>query len=181
MDLSDVVIDTERLRLVPISMDYAEVIFAEFTDEVTEFMYPRPAKEIEETREFISGSVANLHEGSHLTMAILDRVTGQFLGCAGLHGLSAVRPEFGVWLKKSAHGNHFGFEAVSALAQWARQNLKCATLCYPVDERNTPSRRIPERLGGSVVGQSIVTSMSGRELRLLDYEIPVIGAQGSGS
>ena len=173
MDLSEVRIETERLRLTPISMDYAEAIFTEFTDEVTEFMYPRPAREVKETREFISTSIAKLHEGSHLTMAILDRVTGQFLGIVGLHELESARPELGVWLKKSAHGNHFGFEAVSALLEWAGRNLEYKALFYPVDERNISSRRIPERLGGSVVSQSVVRSMSGRELQLLNYEIPV--------
>ncbi len=43
-------------------------------------------------------------------MVILDRETGRFLGCAGLHELEAARPELGVWLKKSAHGNGFGRE-----------------------------------------------------------------------
>jgi len=49
VDLTGVEIETERLRLVPISMDYAEDIFAEFTDEVTKLMYPRAPVEIEET------------------------------------------------------------------------------------------------------------------------------------
>lgn len=158
-------------------MDYAEVIFTEFTDEITEFMYPRSPREIGETKEFIERSMANLREGSHLQMVILDKAMGQFLGCAGLHELGSARPELGVWLKESAHGNRFGFEAVSALADWARHSLECASLYYPVDERNIPSRRIPERLGGSIVDRCTETSMSGRALQIVGYEIPLNPAQ----
>ena len=136
-------------------MDYAEDIFAEFTDEVTKLMYPRAPVEIEETKTFIATSIANLREGSHLQMVILDKATGQFLGCAGLHELESARPELGVWLKMPAHGSDLGFEAVSALVEWARRNLQCRSLRYPVDERNISSRRIPERLEGrSLIGMS---------------------------
>lgn len=173
MDLAGVRIATQRLRLEPISMDYAEVVFTEFTHEITRFMYPRAAEKIEETQEFISRSIANLRDGSHLTTVILDGATGEFLGCAGLHELGSPRPELGVWLKKSAHGSRFGFEAMSALAEWARKNLECRSLYYPEDERNIPFRCIPERLGGTIVGRREETSMSGRLLRLVEYEIPL--------
>ncbi|MCL6435129.1 MAG: hypothetical protein K6T90_13120 [Leptolyngbyaceae cyanobacterium HOT.MB2.61] len=34
-------------------MDYAEVIFQEFTAEITQFMHPKPAESINETMQFI--------------------------------------------------------------------------------------------------------------------------------
>jgi ribosomal-protein-alanine N-acetyltransferase len=165
-DLSEVRIETQRLSLVPLSMDYADAIFVEFSDEVTALMYPRPPEKIAETREFISAMVDLVENGEHLPCAILDKATGQFLGCAGLHDLTSDRPEIGVWLKISAHGNHLGYEAVSGLVEWARQNLTCKSLRYPVDER----------LGGTITGQSVETSLSGRELRLVEYEIPLAKA-----
>lgn len=173
MDLRGVEIRTERLLLTPLSHDYAESIFHEFSPEVTAFMFPAPAKDISETRAFIDRALENLRNGSHLTMAVLDGETGEFLGCTGLHELGAASPELGVWLKTSAHGNHYGYEAVRALVVWAAEYLSCSTLKYPVDERNIPSRRIPERLGGSIVGRVTETSMSGRELQLLEYAIPL--------
>jgi hypothetical protein len=49
MNLMDIMIDTERLLLKPITLIYAEDIFKEFTWEITKYMYPKPAEKIEET------------------------------------------------------------------------------------------------------------------------------------
>ena len=44
-DLSDVVIESERLTIKPISLDYADDIFREYNLEIAEFMMPQPSDE----------------------------------------------------------------------------------------------------------------------------------------
>ena len=53
MDLMNIEIETARLLLKPISHDYVEDIFKEFTEEITKYMPPKPAETIEETRDFV--------------------------------------------------------------------------------------------------------------------------------
>ena len=125
ISLHEVKIETERLLLMPTTQDYAEGFFNEFTAEVTEFMFPKPAENLDETRRFIDESRRGLEAGTNLHMVIVDKTTAEFLGCVGLHDIGSGCPEFGVWLKIAAHGNGFGFEAVSALKKWADENLKC--------------------------------------------------------
>ncbi len=170
--LPEVRIETERLLLIPTTQDHAEVFFNEFTSDVTEFMYPKPAENLDETKRFIEESCRGLEAGINLHMVVLDKATAEFLGCVGLHGIGSGCPEFGVWLKIGAHGNGFGFEAVSALKHWADDNLECQAYLYPVDSRNMPSKRIPERLGGTIIDQYSEQSMSGRTLHLVTYKIP---------
>ena len=150
MDLRSTSIDSERLRLVPTSPIYAEDMFAEFTAEVTTFMGPKPAEVVEETFAFLAGAVDDLVHGRCLQVAILLKASSEFLGHAGLYDLTSRTPELGIWIKRSAHGNGYGREAVEALVRWAIGSVEFDYLLYPVDRRNLPSRRIPESLGGVV-------------------------------
>jgi [ribosomal protein S5]-alanine N-acetyltransferase len=172
MDLSKVAIKTPRLLLAPIALDYAEAIFAEFTAEITLYMYPKAPEKLAETKAFVTESIAGLRQGTNLQMVILQGDPREFLGCAGLHDLDSPTPELGVWLKKSAQGRGFGFEAVASLKKWADGNLNYRVLVYPVDEANIASRKIPEKLGGTVTRQYVEKSMSGKALHLVIYEIP---------
>jgi RimJ/RimL family protein N-acetyltransferase len=82
-------------------------------------------------------------------------------------------PEAGIWIKLSAHGHGFGFEAVEGLITWASQTLGVHEIRYPVMIENLPSRRIPERLGGTIVRQFGKANAAGVMRDLVEYRIPV--------
>lgn len=170
-DLAAFDLDTGRIRLRSISMDDAEDIFREFTPAITKYMGPTPADCVEQTRAWIELALRLLHEGSELQLVVLAG-TGEFLGCCGLHGRGKIeRPELGIWIKGSAHGNGYGREAITALKQWADKNIQFEYLTYPVDRRNVPSRRIPESLGGFVFDESRFQKTDGSWLDLVVYKI----------
>jgi hypothetical protein len=52
-DLLSIVIEGQRIQLVAIADRFERDIFREFTDEITRYMYPDSARDIEETRNFI--------------------------------------------------------------------------------------------------------------------------------
>jgi ribosomal-protein-alanine N-acetyltransferase len=167
----DVVIETRRLRLLPTHERYAPAIFESFTPEITTYMFPAPAKNIDETLQFIRVARASTQSGQDLQVAILHGDTGEFLGHGGLHHVDTPTPELGIWIKKAAHGNGYGLEAVAGLADWAACNLHFKYLIYPVDRRNLASRRIPEVLGGAIAAEYTQTNASGNLLNLLEYRI----------
>jgi ribosomal-protein-alanine N-acetyltransferase len=171
MDLRAVVIETERLRLVPMALEYAEQIFSEFTAEITRYMYPETPIRIEETREWIMKALGQINRGTDLPVAVLKKADGEFLGGAGLHRLDTDMPELGIWIKKSAHGNGYGKEAVFGLKAWADGNVGYRYLVYPVERGNPASRRIPEALGGTVSREYFSLNQGGREQDLLEYRI----------
>ena len=170
-DLSNTIITTERLRLIPISEKYAQDIFQEFTEEVTTYMFPRSPKRIEDTLEFIRPAMMKMARGEELQVVILLKETGEYLGGGGIHGLITDTPELGIWIKQSAHGHKYGREAVTALKKWVDKNIPYKYIKYPVDKRNIPSRKIAESLGGIVEAEYKKENMAGNILDDVEYRI----------
>lgn len=156
---------------MPISLDYAPVIFGEFTDEITRYMYPITPKEITETEAFIKESMQKFEDGKDIVVAVLKKDSKEYVGNSGLHNIDTPTPELGIWIKKGAHGNGYGKEAVAGLKMWADSNLTYEYLKYPVVEENMPSRKIAESLGGEVFLISSQTFKNGKVFSLVDYRI----------
>lgn len=171
IDLKSVVIESERLKLVPTSEDYAQDIFREFTDEITRYMMPKTPQKIEETLEFIRSSRKAMGEGEELEVVILNKFTGEFIGHGGIRKLKTDAPVLGIWIKKGAHGHKYGREAVKALKEWVDKNLNYEYLEYPVDKKNIPSRKIAESLGGTVAREIKKKNMAGNILDEVEYRI----------
>ncbi len=170
--LLKVKIVTPRLLLQPISKIYEEDIFREFNEEITRYMYPSPPKDISETRSFIEDSIARMKQGTDLQLVILDKDSKEFLGCTGIHKINRSCPEFGIWLKKSAHGNKYGLETITTLKEWAEKNLDDKQLIYPVDKANIASKRIPQQLGGTIFREFEQKNLSGETLHIVEFKIP---------
>lgn len=164
------IICTSRLKLKPISLVYKDIIFAEFTPEITTYMYPRPAKHISETIEFIDRSITELKSGQTLQTVILKKPS-EFLGCAGLHNIETKTPELGIWIKKSAHGHKYGQEAMQGLKDWADKNLDYKYILYPAEKDNIPSRKVAELLGGKVGRRYQQKNLSGCRQNMFEYRI----------
>ena len=167
----DTVIESDRLRLVPTSEAHAEDILREFTAEITAYMFPKSPDSLDEVLTFIRGARERMRDARDLTVAVLDKHTGEYLGNGGVHELDGDTPELGIWLKKGAHGHHYGREAVTALVRWAERNVTYRYLIYPVDRRNVSSRKIPESLGGLIEAEYEQTGGGGQKLSLLEYRI----------
>lgn len=166
-----ITIFSECLTLKPISSAYESDIFREFTEEVSKYTFPQPTGDIADTRAFIAGAREEMDRGTDLTVVVIDRATGTFLGCAGLHRIDTSEPEIGIWLAKSAQGKGIGKEVVSALRSWADSNLSYDHLYYPVVKDNVPSRRLAESLGGMLSGERTVKNARGEELDEVEYRI----------
>jgi RimJ/RimL family protein N-acetyltransferase len=169
---SEVAITAERVRLLPISEEYAGEVFKNFTPEVTTYMVPQPAISLEDTLIFISNARQGMEWGENLQFVIVLKESDEFLGCCGLHGHGCpTTPELGIWLKQAAHGSHYGREAITAVKQWADKYLRYSYLTYPVDRDNIPSRKIPESLGGEIYEESLCPTRDGRFLDIVIYRI----------
>jgi ribosomal-protein-alanine N-acetyltransferase len=172
IDLTAFELDTERVSLRLISLEHAQDIFREFTSRIARYMSPKPHERIEGTHDFIGSALTALNLGQGLPLVILERNTGEFLGCCGLNGKDDPQhPELSIWVRRSAHGNGYGKEAIVALKRWADINLSCEYLTYPVDRRNKASRRIPEALGGSICTEYRSPAQDGRMLDFVVYKI----------
>lgn len=95
----------------------------------------------------------------------------EFLGICEVGAIDTDTPELGIWIKKSAQGNGFGREAIHVLKVWIDKNLEYEYLAYPVEQRNIPSRKIAESLGGKVFREFQQTHLSGNLLDQVEYRI----------
>lgn len=170
-ECTDTSVETQRLVLKPLNYCYTEAIFENFTEDITEYMYPSPPKEIEETKSFVSISLKKMKEGKDMVFAILIKESLEFLGVCGIHNIKSGCPEIGIWTKKGAHGNGYGFEAASAAIQYIRENIPYNYILYPVDERNYASRRIPMLHGGQPKKSYEVLNKAGKMLKIIEYWI----------
>ncbi|HOW60257.1 MAG TPA: GNAT family N-acetyltransferase [Candidatus Moranbacteria bacterium] len=170
-NLLNVEVETERLKLKPVSLEYKDMIFSAFTDEVTKFMFPSTPKQIEDTEKFIKDSIDEMEKGINFLISIFNKETNEFLGGGGIHDLNTKTPGLGIWIKKSAHGNKYGREAITGLKEWADKNLDYEYLLYPVVKENIASRKIPESLGGKVVREFIKKKQNGEDMELVEYRI----------
>ena len=165
------ILTSERLRLIPLTREYAKDIFENFNEKVTKYMYPCPAEKLSETVKIVDLFIEKRKSGLEVVYAITLIDTGEFIGLVGLHNITQPVPELGIWTKLSSHGNHYGREAIGAVIEYAKI-LGITKLCYPVDERNIPSRKIPQYYGGRLVesNENQVTP-DGRILTIETYTI----------
>lgn len=171
MDLTLEVIETERLLLVPADLKYASEIFTHFDSETTKYMYPRPADDISETIDFLNKSISEMKQGINYQIIITKKDTHEFIGCAGLHGLTSKIPELGMWIKKGSFGNKYGQETIKGIVNWAIKQKRWSKARYPVDKKNIASRKIPESLNGIIIKEFKKLNMSNVELDEVEYEI----------
>lgn len=172
MDFTSIQIDCERIVLQSISKKYCTEIFNEFTPDITKYMFPKPAEKIEETQIFISQSINNMKNKNELIFVILNKKNNEFLGCCGLHSRkNHDTPELGIWIKKDAHGNKFGLEAIIHLTSWSIKNIEFSYFIYPVDEANIASRKIAESLNGEVFKKKKIETMHNTFLNEVIYKI----------
>ncbi|MGG6297589.1 GNAT family N-acetyltransferase [Leptolyngbya sp. AN02str] len=170
-DFVNLILESERVCLKPLTLDYRDVVFLEFTPEVARYMYPKPYASLGEAIEDIRCAMRQQQIGCDLHNVILHRFTREFLGVCGIHRINTDTPEFAIWLKQLAQGHGYGREAIHRLKHWADEYLDYRFISYSVDQENYPSRRIPESLGGKIARQIHVMSLSGRQLNLLEYRI----------
>ena len=171
MSLLGVVIETPRLVLRPVDLAVAPEVFAEFTAEICRHMFPQPARIIAETQAYIIDARAKMAQDEELAVFIFARDGGEFLGGAGMHNLRSGTPEAGIWIKQPAHGHAYGLEAVEGLVRWAFAR-GARQVVYPVMVENGRSRRIPERLGGTLSRNFRKANAAGVMRDLVEYVIP---------
>ena len=169
-DYLNLEIESQRLVLRSLSLDNIQDIFVNFTPEVTEYMFPKPAEDISETEEFVRKTLENMEKGKEIVFAVRTK-EGEFIGLCGIHSIKSKKIELGIWTKKAAHGKGYGLEAIAACIRYIRDELLFDVIVYPVDRRNAPSRRIPILMGGKLFKTYELKNLSGKTLEIEEYHI----------
>lgn len=89
-------IETERLRLRPVSERDVDDIYRHFNEQVTRYMVPPAAKERDEMQAAVNRFRKQWSSGTDAVFSIARKDNKEFIGVAGLHGLKQERPEIGI-------------------------------------------------------------------------------------
>lgn len=161
-------IKTERLILQPVEDSYTDDILKYFTSDVTRYMPFNPQGNRQDIVTFVEESKRTLLQNTDLVMVALD-ANGDFIGCCGIHNITAESIELGLWLKKDSQGNGLGTEIIKALIEFLENNFTFKYILYPVDEENIASKKIPEKLGFNPVKKYTKYKNPHTDLTILEY------------
>lgn len=161
---------TERLVIQPYSHTYLEDYYKEFTDEITKFQYPDSFSNIEAARRIVSEFLSEMEKGNMLELVILSQ-QGEFLGSIEAFGIKENTPEVGLWIKKSAQGNGYGYEALKALIDYLDSKQQYKYYIYEVDIRNAQSLHLVKKFLFKKGNYEVITTESGKKLTLDCYLI----------
>jgi RimJ/RimL family protein N-acetyltransferase len=163
-------LQTHRVILRPFNPADAAEAFACITDRLTRYLAWDPPQTIHEFHPVWEGWIKAARAGTDLHFTARLPETDEFLGLLGLHDIPSGQPEIGIWLRDEAQGQGHGHDMVVALIRRATARYAPPWFRYPVAVENRPSRRIAEKLGGTIIGRYRTQKYDG-----VIYAIPPIG------
>lgn len=143
-------IATDRLKLRPIKKSDAEPMSDVLGNEAVMEFSDDGALEDSQINDWISGKVEQFEATGRPVMAVTDQETGEVIGYCGLfdceiEGVSEV--EIGFRFAANHWGKGYATEAVTALLDYARQNLRLERVVAMIDPSNEGSLGVAEKLG----------------------------------
>jgi len=111
MDYSNVIIETERLKIETICLKYVDKIYNEFNKEICRYLIPQPAKSRKEITDFINKSIDEIMKGNNIQFELINKI-GNFIGVIGVYHINTKEPELGIWIKLSEQNKGYGTESL---------------------------------------------------------------------
>jgi RimJ/RimL family protein N-acetyltransferase len=150
LDVQPVTLESEHLRLVPLSLAHVDGLQSAAADgELWNLRFtsvPKPA----ETQAYVEKALQGLAEGHRLPFAVLDAHTGKVLGCTSYHDIVPVidRLEIGwTWYARRVQRSAVNTTAKLLLLTHAFETLDAELVGFRTDNFNLASQRAIERLG----------------------------------
>ncbi|UTE76222.1 GNAT family N-acetyltransferase [Rossellomorea sp. KS-H15a] len=146
-------IETPRLYIRPCMPGDGSDVFRAIADSRSELKpwlpFARKEQTLEEVEAGVRESFADFIKKTDIRLHIYLKETDEFIGSTGLHRIDWDVPkvEIGYWLNSRHTKKGYMVEAVKALTYFALHDLSCQRVEIRCDERNTASRRVPEKLG----------------------------------
>jgi RimJ/RimL family protein N-acetyltransferase len=140
------VIETERLRLRPLTLDDADALYELHQDERVNRFVGSPTRA--ETLERLDAIEEQWKTRGHGLCAVELKSTGEFIGRSGLKYWEQFgEVETGWTFRAESWGHGYATEAGRAAVAWGFANLDLGYITAMIRPGNTPSVQVAERLG----------------------------------
>ncbi|TMU86683.1 GNAT family N-acetyltransferase [Bacillus sp. BHET2] len=146
-------IETSRLYIRPCMPGDGPDVYTAISESRNDLKpwLPFARKEItlEDVESGIRESYATFIRRTDIRLHIYLKQSDEFVGSTGFHRIDWDVPkvEIGYWLHTKHTKKGYIVEAVEALTNFAFNHLSCQRIEIRCDERNTSSRKVPEKLG----------------------------------
>lgn len=148
---------TDRLRLVPLSLEHSEGMFrlwsapevCQYSGDVSNregILLPMPAADPSISDQIIEFWLHAVADGWGLRWAITEKDTQKFFGIVGFNSLSEAS-EIAYHLLPIVWGRGLMSQAVTAAMAWRRNRGGCTAFDAFIDPQNTKSVALAKRLG----------------------------------
>ena len=152
-------LETERLRLIPIQEEHHEVINAEIIKSLASLskwlFWVRSGPTIEETRTFCIECHRKFLAKENLQLAIFSKVSGAFIGCIGIHDFNYEGEKnsfnIGYWIGSEYAGKGYMLEALKALCEYSFAELGASKLYITNDPANFSSNKLAMNAGFTLI------------------------------
>ena len=150
-------ITTERLKIVPMSLDYLDELHKLLSDrELTRFMVFNPKETVDETKAQIQESISQFEKERPAFSDFALLAGDEFIGDLALYFFEndPAVAEFS-WVISPKHSKRgYGFEAAKGLMEYYRENKGITRFIAQCDSENIPSIRLIEKLGMKLIDSS---------------------------
>jgi len=175
-NLKDFCLESERLILKPISFEYLEEIYKNFTEKITQYLVIDilPPKHISETAEFIASAISKHTQGSELTFVVTTKDKNEFVGLTSLQNANSKEISFGLWVKEKAQNKGYASEFLKTTKKFAEKNLNPEKFVYRVEKRNLASQKLAKKLKGKLIQEySEIGKNTGRKFNWMIFDLPI--------
>lgn len=150
-NMRHVSLEGEFVRLEPLTIGHLPDLEENFEPKLFDY-YPKPYST---AREFVEENLEMQKSGTFLPFAIVDKATGQAIGCTEFSGVDEKNRKLeigGSWIKLSYQGSVANSEAKYLLLSHVFENLGYVRVQFTANALNAQSRAGIERIGGRFEG-----------------------------
>ncbi len=146
-------LETERLILRPPALADAERLLAAVTasyPELHQWMeWAKAPYGLDEAQAFCAAAARQAQEERSYPVLLTRKPSGRIVGASGFESVDWSVPKFGIgyWVRTDCVGLGYASEATRALTRLAFETLDAKRVQITMDDRNTRSWAVAERLG----------------------------------
>ena len=168
------VLETERLRLRPFTLDDEAAVFALASDpDVARFMRFEAHRTFADTRAFLELVLQHYGRSEPFAWAIVSREDGRLIGSCGFPKQNDMRnsAEIGYWLGKPYWGRGYAVEAARALVRFGFEEMGLDRVEAKCFVENRAGHRVIEKLGMNFEGTDRSEMIKGQSPELRVYSV----------
>ena len=160
IDFENFGIESSLIKLKSISTEDAQSLMYYMSDEDAELIISPRFENLGQSKNWIEDRIAEAKIGQRVTLSILDKSSGNFIGYTG------IRKEEGeykltIWIADKYKSKGYATEALGTLISWVFDNLGATELFYEVKTHNVASIKLVQKLNFELNGQKSFLNTNG--------------------